>query len=357
MHLSISSSSDRLPVGHWPKVWLASIFLCVLFVGYFEVKLRSLGWIPSVVDSKELWSQERLNASLLGDEAIILVGTSRMQLDMDLSVVKDVSKLEPVQLAIDGSPFIQVLENLANDKSVTGTVIISVTMRNMMNKAKSKASDWVAYYRQKIKNEVPYEIVNKKVSAFLDQHMVTRLEGAKPETVISNLAFQQKSLGNYLITHNDRSRHADYQKVEMPLFYAMRLQRHYGKTLKDNAKSFDDFFQNYHQAIIQRKPNPANIPKFIEGVAFVKLLVNKIEARGGKVILVRFPSSKLIWEYDKQIYPKEIYWKIIKQNFVKTIHFDEHQSLKQFDLPDGSHMDYRDKKQFTKALMDIIYEK
>lgn len=354
MHLSISSSNDRLPIGHWAKVWVSSIIVCVLFIGYFEIRLRNLGWSPSVVDSKELWSQQRQKASLLGDKAIILVGSSRMQLDIDLGILKDMSNLYPVQLAIDGSPIIQVLENLANDENIKGTIIISVTMPKMMGNPKSRASEWVDYYQRGIKEEAVYEIINKKIVSLLDGKMVTRLEGAKPEKVIFNLAFKEKSLGNYLVTQSNRSRNADYQKVPMPLFYAKRLERHYGEKLKTKPNSFQAYFQKYEDKIKLTRPSLDNIPKFMRGVALVKKLVNKIEARGGDVFLVRFPTDKLLWEFDRRSYPKEIYWKVVKENFKNTIYFDDFPTLKQFDLPDGSHLDYRDKQKFTKALFDLI---
>ncbi|NOR68214.1 MAG: hypothetical protein GQ532_00690 [Methylomarinum sp.] len=355
MLLSTSSSNDRLPTGHWLSVWIGVIIIALFFIVFFEIKMRQLGWVPSVVDSKELWADERRKVSDLGDKAIILVGSSRIQLDVDLGIVKEMSHLQPVQLAIDGSPFYPVLESLANDKNVTGTVILSVTMPKVMTQKKARASEWVGYYNSQLKNEAPYKIINNKIRSFLNQNMVTRLEGATPATVILSLAFQQKTLGNYLVTHWDRSRDADYQKVVMPQFYAMRLQRHYGKKLINKAVSFQEFFNIYQQAIGKIKKRSVNKPKFLEGINRLKKMVNKIEQRGGRVFLVRFPSDKLIWEIDRGYYPKESFWSVLETNFKNTIHFEDYSSLKQFNLPDGSHLDFRDKKQFTRALMDKVY--
>ena len=355
MRLSTSSSNDRLPTGHWLSVWIGVIITALFFIVFFEIKLRHLGWVPSVVDSKELWADERRKASGLGDKAIILVGSSRIQLDVDLDTVKEMSHLQPVQLAIDGSPFYPVLESLANDKNVTGTVILSVTMPKVMTQKKARASEWVGYYNSQLKNEVPYKVINNKIRSFLNQNMVTRLEGATPATVILSLAFQQKTLGNYLVTHRDRSRDADYQKVVMPQFYAMRLQRHYGKNLIDKAVSFQEFFNIYQNSIEKININAVNRQRFLEGIKILKKMIDKIQGRGGKVVLVRFPTDKLIWEIDRRLYPKDNYWKVIEQNFKKTIHFDDYQALKQFNLPDGSHLDYREKIKFTKALMNMVF--
>ncbi len=64
-------------------------------------------------------------AAALGDAAVILVGTSQMQMGIDLPTMQRYSRDTPVQLAISASPFMPVFENLANDPRITGTVIVS----------------------------------------------------------------------------------------------------------------------------------------------------------------------------------------------------------------------------------------
>ena len=48
-----------------------------------------------------------------------------MQTSIDLDVLRERTKLEPVQLAIDGSSFIPVLAGLAKDAQIRGTVIVA----------------------------------------------------------------------------------------------------------------------------------------------------------------------------------------------------------------------------------------
>ncbi len=354
MHLSTSSSNDRLPKANWVMIWLGILAVIFSIVAFFEWHIRSLGWSPSVVDSPDLWVEQRKKASALGDKALILVGASRMQLDMDTQVLREKTKLEPIQLAIDGTSYLPVLENLANDPQITGTVLVSVNAYNMRQGIpKDTSVQWVNYYEQ-IKNRgiEPYRLINNKIKAWLNNSLVTHLEGAKPYTVVSKLAFTQKTAGNYLITHADRSRDADYKKVQMPNFYAARLQRHFGRAVIKDAKTFDEFFSAYQQAI---KSTPvAGRPEFIKNLKHLIEVSNKIEAHGGKVIFIRFPTSKLVWEVDNKRYPKEKFWRVIAEKHPRSVNFSDYEKLKKFNAPDGSHLDYRDKKEFTTSLVKIL---
>ena len=358
MRLSISSSNDRLPNDNWLIVWGGVIFLSVIAVLFSEWHIRHLGWSPSVVDSPDLWVEQRKRASKLGNKALILIGASRIQLDMDMQVLREKTGLEPIQLAIDGTSYIPVLEDLAQDPDITGTIFVSVNAYNMRKGESSDVStQWVNYYKKTQQYELePYRLINNKIVSFFNNISVLRLEGAKPYTVISQLAFQKKSMGNYLLTNVDRSRDADYSKVKMPQFYAARLQRHFGKPLLKQISSFEQFFTTYKKAISVLQP-VENKQSFSKQLEHLLILSNKIEERGGKVVFIRFPTGKLVWEVDNKKYPKEIFWKEIEQRHQMSINFIDYSSLNHFTPPDGSHLDFHDKNEFTNALLDIFLAK
>lgn len=357
VRLSISSSNDRLPKGYNLIYLLVPFFILIFSLIFFELHLRNLGWQPSLIDSAEHWSKQRKRASFLRDQALILVGASRIQLGLDLSVAKEASGLQPIQLAIDGSPFMPVLHNLAVDNRVTGTVIISVGDNINLGKGDNKATEWVKYYEKnyRIKRNIePYKKINNLIKSFLGEHLVTRLNGARPFTIISSLAFKEKSYGNYLTVNNDRSKDADYQKVLMPHFYFSRVERNFGKDLFKRKVTYQEFLDTYKHAIKKIK---AEDPKyFLSSIDVMMGYIQTIEMRGGKVIIVRFPTDKLIWEIDKKRYPRNLFWDELAKRHKQSIHFKDYPKLSSYDLPDGSHLDYRDKKTFTLALMNIVFE-
>ena len=81
----------------------------------------------------------------------------------------------------------------------------------------------------------------------------------------------------------------------------------------------------------------------------LKESVRKIESRGGKVILVRFPTSGPLRVAEERDFPRERYWNRMVEGLA-ALHFEDAPSLRSFSCPEGSHLDARDKVQFTAAL-------
>ncbi len=338
----------------WSLAIIGSVFIVLVIILFFEYNLRSRHWTPTVNDSPELWAQERKRASQLGKEALILIGGSRIQLGIDLDELEKLSGKKPVQLAIDGANFYPVLKNLAEDTSITGDLIIDVhevTIEHLINR--DKAWDWVEAF-EAIKKQPIYKLKDQTIKNFITQNMASKLEGAKPYKVINDLAFHPKNTtGNYLITNSNRSRDADYRKVKMPDFYVNRVIRHSALTLSsDNLTTFKEVLDQY-EAAIPTIPQ-GDQERFKENLKKLIALINIIVKRGNDVVIVRMPTDKLLWKIDQQRYPLDLFWQVIKKQNVASIHFKDYPALQSFDLPDGSHLDQKDKKQFTNSLYHAL---
>jgi len=86
--------------------------------------------------------------------------------------------------------------------------------------------------------------------------------------------------------------------------------------------------------------------------------VKKIPGRGGKVIIVRFPTVGKGWQLDEKYAPRQKYGDYWAANTSAVmIHFKDYPSWANFPCPDYSHLDYRDSPAFTRALASIIKEK
>ena len=360
--LSISNSNNRLPTGNWFLLWGIIGFLLLASISFFEIKLRINGLKPSLVDSKNIWATHREKASQLGNRAFIIIGASRAQLGIDLNTIRKELGLEPVQLAIDGSQFMPVLKNLAADEKITGTILVSITADKVVpvESFQDKSTEWLEYYENVYRgNKEPYRWLNEKIIAILNNQMASRYKGAKPATVIYNYGIKKDSIRKkHLTTNKDRSVDADYKNIpEATMVYV-----YFDRVLHDIGLKIDRlnrFSPTYLQQVaINRikKTEPANLDNFDEGLELLINYVRSIESRGGKVILVRMPTDKLLWEFDKRKYPRKLYWNRIQERFGNVIHFSDYPSLSKYDLPDGSHLDFRDKKSFTLALVKIINE-
>ncbi|MBI1731984.1 MAG: hypothetical protein HYR49_04350, partial [Gammaproteobacteria bacterium] len=119
--------SRAVPHGPWGAVLATALVLFLLFAAFMEARLALRGYAPTLDDTAALWIDQRSRVNRFGPRALVLTGGSRMQLAADLDVLRRETGLEPVQLAIDGSSFVPVLEELASDQSVSGTVIVDVS--------------------------------------------------------------------------------------------------------------------------------------------------------------------------------------------------------------------------------------
>jgi len=353
--LSTSSSNTTFNQQEWLLALLGSTFFVLAIVLFFEHNLRTMGWRPTLVDSPELWTQERTKASKLGSEALILVGASRIQLGLDLHKLEEISSKTPIQLAIDGANVFAVLKSLADDPRVMGPIILDINESSLETLlVKDKSWDWVEAYQHK-KQQPLYRWVDDKISQFLTGNMATKLEGAKPHTVIYELAFKPKhqAKGNYLITNSNRSRDADYSKVDLPSFYLNRVIRNSGLMIPEEQMRQFAFVIDAYEAAIPTLAQ-GNLQNFEKNLNILVSLIEKIESRGGRVTIFRMPSSKLIWAMDQQRYPRDIFWKKILLKHPASFHFNDHPTLNGFDLPDGSHLDKKDKEKFTENLFLIL---
>ena len=58
---------------------------------------------------------------------------------------------------------------------------------------------------------------------------------------------------------------------------------------------------------------------------------------------------------DERRFPRRVFWEMfVKDAMVNAIHFEDEPTLNDFICPDGSHLDYRDRDRFSRALGEIV---
>jgi hypothetical protein len=82
--------------------------------------------------------------------------------------------------------------------------------------------------------------------------------------------------------------------------------------------------------------------------------VQKIRARGGKVVFVRFPHSGVVKEMEDKGTPREGIWtRIVKESGAPAIYYSDHPELI-FDCPEWSHLSATDATEFSKRLVPYL---
>lgn len=353
MPLSISSFERSVPDQPWLKILTVALIMPILMVWFLEHALVKKGFQATVSDSSALWAEQRARASSLGDHALILVGGSRIQLGLDLSVLRDELALEPVQLAVDGSSFFSVLEGLANDPSISGRVIVDYGDHIIQGgPVKDYATGLQRIYEKREKTAGGLATrAEHFLESMVHRYFISYADGARPMTSLFERALRDGATQQYLVTFPDRTRNADYTKVSMPDFYYRRVFRHSGlKPPSSESVTTTEIDRYLSEAISQF--GPADNRSFLENLNLLKVWIERIRQRGGDVIFLNMPVSGFVQMTDNQRYPRaDFFDRVTPITGAASIHFADFPEMAHFACPDGSHLDYRDKKPFSKALV------
>lgn len=330
MRLSTSNSDHSGPDYPWVKMWLLGLTLIVILCISLEIFWRSKGHFPSIVDDKDLWAYYRSNIYENGDKTIVLLGSSRMQLDFSTFAFK---KLLPdysiIQLAINGkSGPVATLFDLTKDDKFKGVIICEVEPRVLMQNRWNNQKDYIDYF---------YKIwsLNKKINRILNTFLQNNLIIINPTVKFTRIIREALKLKlpepYYVTTHYDRSESADYSKIE--------IVSHRKERVKLEKES-------YLRGLPIIKPE-----EWLRQISEIEPIIERFQKRGGKVIYAVFPISGELLDIEEKYYPKYQYWdKFAEATSAVTIHFRDIPELSIFECPDTSHLDYHDAERFTIAL-------
>ncbi|MFZ4790949.1 MAG: hypothetical protein ACOYMW_08670 [Candidatus Competibacteraceae bacterium] len=356
MHSSISNSNQRLPHLAWWTILLGAVLVWAAFVAVMELRLAAKGFHRTVIDSEALWQAERARAQTLGERALIIVGGSRIQLGLNLEVLRELTGLEPVQLAIDGTPPLPVLEGLARDPMIGGTVLVDYYDHMLGPEGgNNRGREFEHRFEQSLATGwlLDYEQIEGYLSQRWRQALRSYADGARPLTTL-----QMRILGGttpqYLVTLPDRSRWADYQRVAMPDFYYQRVIRSLGKSevRLPSGSTYEDLRRLLASRIQQLQPLDETVYMSQERLEYLESLVQAIQRRGGQVVFVVMPASGMVREIEQRQFPRSRFWdRWTALTSTHTVHFEDVPALRDFVCPDGAHLDYRDQVRFTTALV------
>lgn len=349
MPSSTSSSERVLPPVPWLALLAGAALLCLAAAAAMEWRLDTLGYRPTARDSEARWQAARARAARLGERALILVGASRFQLGLDLDVLRRETGLEPVQLAIDGSGGEPILAGLAKDPKVRGTVLVEYydhavgarggvaeDMQRRYERSAGRARFW----------KRPAANAEARLAEWLHERLRAYSDGANPFASLRWRILPAAQARQYLVTLPDRSRLADYTRVDLPAFYHRRVARTLGENIDASAPDAGATLARRVAALA-----PADDTALPAAAREVGRMAAAIRARGGRVVFVAMPSSGLVREIEARRYPRGMFWeRFLNEAGVAGIHAAVEPDLTEFACPDGSHLDMRDRAAFSQAL-------
>jgi hypothetical protein len=354
---STSSSKQRLPRLVWTAILGGGLSLLLITAGLIEWRLAARGFRPSLADTEARWLHERRRADALGEHALILIGASRMQTDVDLDVLRRETGLEPVQLALVASADRPVLAGLAADAHVRGTVVVEFLEST---EAGEDSPGVGAEYEQDYERKgyqgwnLDFDSSEAYLSDRLHLWLRSYADGARPLTTLLTRLLETESVPQYISLQADRGRSADYRRVPMPEFYFQRVVRVLDEPVDlPPGISLAQFEALMQERIAALKPVDNGV--FVTHIRELTSLAAAIEGRGGRVLFVLMPSSGDVQKIFERQFPPEQFWDVFAQaSHAAAVNFADMPALREFRCPDGTHLDQRDRAAFTEALVGAL---
>ncbi len=327
------------------KAGLLCLFLVIAFSVTWEWYWRSKGFPVSYNDDEALWSEERSKVYQPND-ATVFVGSSRIKFDLDIPTWEKLTGEKAIQLSMVGTNPRPLLHHLANDENFKGKLIIDVTEPLFFspNPAREKsARDGIAFY----KDYTPA----RKVSSYLNYALESKIVFLEEEKFGLNAL-----LKDYEIPNREGVMERPVFPKEFGLTMKNRQDFMTGKFLSDSNLQKKQIANWTKMGALMKAPAIAgdSLNLIFEEV---KSAINKINARGGRVIFVRTPSSGGYLETENFVYPRNNYWEpLLKYTNTQGVHFKDYPETANMICPEWSHLSSKDAIIYTMELVKILKE-
>lgn len=333
-----------VPQQPWNRIMIGALSMFLLLMAAWEGYWRAYGAAPTYRNSDGLWAQQRRRVDEGEGDATVLIGSSRMLSNVQLDVWERMSGRRPIQLALEGTPPIVPLEQLADDPDFTGTLLVDVVAGTFRGGEGLRASAFQYYL-----DEGPSQQIGQWLSmrllepylAFYDPDFalarVVRRQAWPPRPGLA----ARPAVRKLFVSGPDRNRRL-WDKLERDPAYLAQVRNDWA-TLNWNAPP----------------PPPAvraTWPELREGtIRRMATAVAKLHARGVQVVFIRHPLSGPYAVWDRKMAPRAENWEILlARTGAPGIHSDDHPALQGYRLPDWSHMAAADADRYTAALYPIV---
>jgi hypothetical protein len=333
-----------IPMHGWGRLTGITVVVFFLLLLGWEILLRGMGYGPSYNDTPGLWALWRNKVA--GSDQVVLMGSSRIRFNLSHEPVsKAFGGTEVINLSMNGSVARPVLHDLAKDETFSGTVICDYTP-NLFWAPGGPNMDTTMEFVNYRPAESPIQWMEQRVLLVPDSLL----------TFIQTDDMTLKPLLGRLFPLPNRQ--GARLKPRLP-FYFQKIEFSRREKMWDvferSPEMQEDMKSIWSGLMAFMKPLP---PPLVEQLlAGVVEDVKAIEARGGRVIFVCFPSTGAYLEHEQATVPRATHWDLlIHRTGTLGIHYEDYPELSGFDCPEWSHLTASDAEKFSEALVAILVE-
>jgi hypothetical protein len=321
--------------------------LSIICVSVWELYWRSQGYYPDFDNDDALWANQRDRVNTASKDDIILIGSSRIHFDVQLDIWEENTGIRPIQLAHPGSSPIPVFNDLANKTDFHGTIVVGVTPG--------------LFFSGTTTDVRPYRSSNNKVEYFYNQTYAQRLNHKLSIPFQKYFAFISDADGisgiklKAVLNKISIGNRIEEGFPPFPKFADISFDRN----LRMIEKTvIDTSFANMIKKVWSYKSTDTTPPKHIDKKGVMQLFKKDAKTfmdRGGKLILLRCPSTGYYERKETNFYKKEAFWdSLLIVTGAKGYHFIDYEQLNKLDCPEWSHLSGEDADYFTNEITKIM---
>jgi len=327
--------------------FIIAISLSLLGLASWEYYWRSQGYSPNLNDDKTLWAVQRAKVDKATGNEVLILGSSRAYFDIQLEEFERLTGKKPVQLASTGSSPLPIFNDIVENTDFNGTIIVGVTPGLFFSTTYPGASPWKRPQSKvdRARDLTYAQLMNFYLSIPLQQNLVfiSADEEEWADDVDLKSLLRRIKIGN---------RTGAPQQPPFYNFGDVTTDRNMSMT---HRASSDTAFANTIIKVWHFFGKGAPPPDKESTTNYFIKDVQKFIAKGGNLVLVRFPSSGGTRIAENMGLPKEQFWDyLLTTSKIKGYHFEDYQQLKDFTCPEESHLSAEDAKKFTEELAKIM---
>ncbi|MEY2530440.1 MAG: hypothetical protein QOI96_525 [Verrucomicrobiota bacterium] len=338
-----------IPPVPWRGITVVVVLVVIAASAGWEFYCRSIGYGPTLNDNEDLWTMARRRVQ---PESVVIIGDSRGWYDLDLDELQKGLGKRPVQLAMGGSCAYPVLADLVNDENFHGTIICAFAPRLFFAPPGTPPMVTSEKAVRRYHTQTPAQRVSQYLAMPLEDH-------------VAFLKQEELTLADLLMRLPIPNRPYAQVPPRMPPYFGTLDRERRARMIEECAQPGSELAKRVQQIwipLFTPPPPPSYIPKDVfmakigEAIAgrfrdTVKA-VEKLRARGGKIVFVRFPRSGELKALEDRDTPRAQTWDpLLKSTAAPGIYYEDFPELKGFECPEWSHLSAGDSVEFSKRLV------
>jgi hypothetical protein len=338
-----------IPQIPWRGITVVVVLVVIAAASAWEFYCRSIGYGPTLNDNEDLWTMTRQRVE---PESVVIIGDSRGWYDLDLDELQKGLGKRPVQLAMGGGCGYPVLADLADDKTFHGTIICSFVPRLFFAPPGTPPMERGEKAVRRSHTQTPAQRASQYLAMPLEEH-------------VAFLKQEELTLEDLLKRLPIPNRPGALIPPRLPPYFGTVDRERRARMIEECARPGSELQKRIQQIwlpLFTPPPPPSYIPKDVFMAKMKDAIekrfgdtiaaVEKLRARGGKVVFVRLPVSGGLKALEDRTTPRGQTWDPLLQGTgAPGIYFEDFPELAAFNCPEWSHLSAGDSVEFSKRLL------